>query len=550
MIVMGVIPLVDGGAKAMVGKESMSGFGADEVSPGSAGGWILVNARMLVGLVGAVSCFSWLFIMLGTSIFIPFADLESAATGAAHLAFLGGCCATLLVCWRFSDWFSAHRVVQVCLASAFTLAGCVGFSLYELAATWYGAFGFLLGCGFSLIYPLYGEYVCLFFHSDIKPYIVGIFAASVFMCSGILFAGPDTSFLFAIIFPAVAIVAYVAAMVLLRLDKVEGVKAKASDKRSQVVWRSYLATATSGMAAGFALGCILSTQNAQSGVYVLIEVALLVTCIGLLVDSLRKNFANETATMRLFLPFSAVVVFPLLFVPEEIRYVFAVLLLSGSIFPTTCSLSAICRHIVLCDLSAIRAFSFGRLICFGGIALGMVISFAGFSEMAVRAFGSTATIISVILFMVLVIFSASFVMTEDNYPDQSRFKQAEVKSDSGEGEAVLVAGPGTPIRRLASEPGAADEPESADEVRLTRPGIFYLKCDAVAQRYDLSNRQKEVLVMLAKGRNAEYITEKLVISSHTAKAHIYNIYQKTGVHSRQELMDLVEETEIDLPGSE
>lgn len=66
----------------------------------------------------------------------------------------------------------------------------------------------------------------------------------------------------------------------------------------------------------------------------------------------------------------------------------------------------------------------------------------------------------------------------------------------------------------------------------------------MADRYGLSSRQREVLTMLAKGRNAEYITEKLVISSHTAKAHIYNIYQKTGVHSRQELMDLVEGAEI------
>ena len=53
---------------------------------------------------------------------------------------------------------------------------------------------------------------------------------------------------------------------------------------------------------------------------------------------------------------------------------------------------------------------------------------------------------------------------------------------------------------------------------------------------------------LAKGRNADYITEKLIISSHTAKAHIYNIYQKTGVHSRQELMDLVEDTDVAAAG--
>ena len=79
---------------------------------------------------------------------------------------------------------------------------------------------------------------------------------------------------------------------------------------------------------------------------------------------------------------------------------------------------------------------------------------------------------------------------------------------------------------------------------MARPGIFHIKCEIVARTYGLSNRQREVLGMLAKGRNADYITEKLIISSHTAKAHIYNIYQKTGVHSRQELMDLVENTDV------
>ena len=54
----------------------------------------------------------------------------------------------------------------------------------------------------------------------------------------------------------------------------------------------------------------------------------------------------------------------------------------------------------------------------------------------------------------------------------------------------------------------------------------------------------EVLGMLARGRGAEYITEKLVISPHTAKAHTYNIYLKLDVHSRQELMDLVEDTVV------
>ena len=35
--------------------------------------------------------------------------------------------------------------------------------------------------------------------------------------------------------------------------------------------------------------------------------------------------------------------------------------------------------------------------------------------------------------------------------------------------------------------------------------------------------------------------KKLVISTHTAKSHIANIYRKLEVHSSQELLDLVEE---------
>ena len=131
----------------------------------------------------------------------------------------------------------------------------------------------------------------------------------------------------------------------------------------------------------------------------------------------------------------------------------------------------------------------------------------------------------VVVFMMLVIFSASFVMTEDNYPDEARIRRG------ADGEK--------------DEDGA--EP-AVGEGAVARPGIFHIKCEIVARTYGLSNRQREVLGMLAKGRNADYITEKLIISSHTAKAHIYNIYQKTGVHSRQELMDLVEDTDVAAAG--
>jgi len=63
----------------------------------------------------------------------------------------------------------------------------------------------------------------------------------------------------------------------------------------------------------------------------------------------------------------------------------------------------------------------------------------------------------------------------------------------------------------------------------------------VAKLYQLSPRETEIIALLAKGRNAAYIQEALVISPHTVKSHIYNIYRKLDIHSQQKLMDFVED---------
>lgn len=75
--------------------------------------------------------------------------------------------------------------------------------------------------------------------------------------------------------------------------------------------------------------------------------------------------------------------------------------------------------------------------------------------------------------------------------------------------------------------------------------LFAARCAAVAKLYQLSPRESEILGYLAKGRNAAYIQEELVISPHTVKSHIYNIYRKLDIHSQQKLMDFVEEFPLD-----
>lgn len=76
---------------------------------------------------------------------------------------------------------------------------------------------------------------------------------------------------------------------------------------------------------------------------------------------------------------------------------------------------------------------------------------------------------------------------------------------------------------------------------LSESEAFDAKCRSIAKLYQLSPREAEILPYLAKGRNNAYLQDKFVISPHTAKSHIYNIYRKLDIHSQQKLMDFVEE---------
>lgn len=66
------------------------------------------------------------------------------------------------------------------------------------------------------------------------------------------------------------------------------------------------------------------------------------------------------------------------------------------------------------------------------------------------------------------------------------------------------------------------------------------RCHALAQLHGLTPREEETFAMLARGRNREYIENALQVSRNTVKAHVKHVYAKLGIHSHQELLDLVE----------
>ena len=61
----------------------------------------------------------------------------------------------------------------------------------------------------------------------------------------------------------------------------------------------------------------------------------------------------------------------------------------------------------------------------------------------------------------------------------------------------------------------------------------------VRERYGLTNREAEVLMLLAEGRSSSYIAGELVLSENTVRSYVKNIYQKLDVHSKQDVIDFV-----------
>lgn len=86
--------------------------------------------------------------------------------------------------------------------------------------------------------------------------------------------------------------------------------------------------------------------------------------------------------------------------------------------------------------------------------------------------------------------------------------------------------------------------EHADRQSLTGNDPFMQKCEAFVSTYGLSEREAEVLLYFVRGRSANHIGKLLSITNNTVKTHLRNIYIKAGVHSRQDLLDLIETGEI------
>ena len=68
----------------------------------------------------------------------------------------------------------------------------------------------------------------------------------------------------------------------------------------------------------------------------------------------------------------------------------------------------------------------------------------------------------------------------------------------------------------------------------------------VATEREVTQRESEVMLLLAQGKSRRAVCEALSVSPDTVKTHVRSIYRKLAVHSQQELIDCLAREREDL----
>lgn len=118
--------------------------------------------------------------------------------------------------------------------------------------------------------------------------------------------------------------------------------------------------------------------------------------------------------------------------------------------------------------------------------------------------------------------------------DEKRIKSdCATAGDISEGGAEVMRSYGADGAGLASSRGIFD----SDDNGVASADVP--SCGSLAERFGLTEREAEILELVAMGRSAQYIADDLTISYNTVRTHIKHVYEKLNIHSKQELIDLV-----------
>jgi DNA-binding NarL/FixJ family response regulator len=92
-----------------------------------------------------------------------------------------------------------------------------------------------------------------------------------------------------------------------------------------------------------------------------------------------------------------------------------------------------------------------------------------------------------------------------------------------EGEIWLDSNTTAAVFRSFAAPSSSEFPNSHVNGKLPR------------ERAQLSQREREIIILIAQGYKNKEIAEKMFITEQTVKNHLHNVFDKLGVSDRLEL---------------
>ena len=110
---------------------------------------------------------------------------------------------------------------------------------------------------------------------------------------------------------------------------------------------------------------------------------------------------------------------------------------------------------------------------------------------------------------------------------------------AGRGDAV-------PLGIVGFDSPGVDASVSGDEALGERDtpdfGAMSLRsrCDALQARFGLTDRERDMAWYLAQGRSKSAISQELHLSENTVKGYTRGMYSKLCIHSKQELLDMLQ----------
>jgi DNA-binding CsgD family transcriptional regulator len=135
-----------------------------------------------------------------------------------------------------------------------------------------------------------------------------------------------------------------------------------------------------------------------------------------------------------------------------------------------------------------------------------------------------------IAFMVLALAVTMVLLLNDSIPNTRR-----IFAELGEGGALILACEGSAGRKTRSQ---ADS--SVEDAHENTTACADARWQMLSKRYFLTEREIEVVRLLTQGRSRADIGKKLYITENTVRTHLKSVYGKLGIHSKQGLIDLLE----------